>query len=179
MVGLGSSPGGALASYAAYATSADGSVIVGQGFHSAATSESEAFSWTQATGLVGLGDFDGGTSYSYAWDPSGDGSIIVGTGRSALGDEAFIWDSAHGMRNLRDVLISDYGVTDLSDWTLTTARGISADGQTIVGDGINPSGQVEAWRVTGVPEPSSALLLLSGSFLFLRRRSHRIHERKA
>lgn len=177
MVGLGSSAGGVLSSYSAYAISADGSVIVGQGFHSAATSESEAFSWTQATGLVGLGDLAGGTFYSYAWDTSGDGSIIVGAGRSASGDEAFIWDAAHGMRNLRDVLVSDYGVTDLTGWTLTSARAISADGQTIVGDGINPSGQTEAWRVTGVPEPSSVLLILSGSLYFMRRRTLRRHER--
>lgn len=173
MVGLGYLPGGY--SYSdALSISANGSVIVGQAFHSV-SSESEAFSWTEATGLVGLGDLPGGTFYSYAWDASSDGSLIVGTGRSATGDEAFLWDSAHGMRNLRDVLISDYGVTNLTGWTLSAARGISADGQTIVGDGINPSGQTEAWRVTGVPEPSSALLLLSGSLLLLLRRSLRTH----
>ena len=33
----------------------------------------------------------------------------------------------------------------LAGWTLTYARGISADGRTIVGDGMNPCGQPEAW----------------------------------
>ncbi len=81
------------------------------------------------------------------------------------------------MRNLRDVLISDHGVTNLAGWTLSTARGISVDGQTIVGDGINPAGQMEAWRVIGVPEPASIALLFFGGLFCLRRRSVRPHER--
>ena len=153
IVGLGSSADGTLRSYAAHAISANGNVIVGQGFHLAATTESEAFSWTQATGLVGLGDLPGGPFYSNAWDVSGDGTYIVGTVKSGAGDEAFIWDSFHGMRSLRNVLITDYGVTNLTGWTLLAARAISADGQTIVGDGINPSGQAEAWRVAGIGGP--------------------------
>ena len=148
MVGLGNSPDGVLKSYTANGISTDGSVIVGQGFHTD-NGSSEAFSWTQATGLAGLGHMTGG-SYSYAWDVSADGTYIVGADQVGNSSAAFIWDSAHGMRNLRDVLISDYGVTNLKGWTLSAARGISADGQTIVGDGINPSGQMEAWRVTGV-----------------------------
>src|SRR5262249_42234017 len=57
--------------------------------------------------------------------------------------EAFIWDSTNGMRKLRDVLISQGA--NLAGWTLTQATGISADGSIIVGTGINPAGNMEAW----------------------------------
>jgi hypothetical protein len=48
------------------------------------------------------------------------------------------------MRDLQTLLTSDYGL-DLTGWTLTTATGVSADGLTIVGTGIDPSGEEEAW----------------------------------
>jgi probable HAF family extracellular repeat protein len=174
VVGIGYLPSGYPSSNA-YAISGDGTTIVGQGFRIGAGTPSEAFRWTSATGMVGLGDLPGGTFYSYAWGVSGDGSVIVGTGKSVIGDEAFLWDTTHGMRNLRDLLISDYGVTNLTGWTLSAARAISEDGSTIVGDGINPFGQTEAWIVTGVPEPSAAfaVFLLCGAAFTMRRRSLR------
>ena len=50
-------------------------------------------------------------------------------------------------------------------WTLLEASGVSADGRTIVGTGINPDGNREAWMVTldNVPEPSA--LVSIGSLL--------------
>ena len=124
--------------------SKDGSHIVGWGESESGT---EAFRWTESEGMVGLGDLPGGDFYSIAWDVSSDGSIIVGEGSTALGNEAFIWDAVNGMRNLKEVLVNIYGL-DLTDWTLTSARGISADGLTIVGGGINPDGNTEAWIAT-------------------------------
>jgi hypothetical protein len=50
-----------------------------------------------------------------------------------------LWDAANGMRSVQDVLLNDFGM-DLSGWLLRQAKGISADGQTIVGIGVNPSG---------------------------------------
>ena len=50
----------------------------------------------------------------------------------------------------------------LGGWKLTDATGISADGQVIVGDGISPDGQTEAWMAI-VPEPGTALLVALGS----------------
>jgi len=53
-------------------------------------------------------------------------------------------------------------------WTLTEVADISADGRTVVGMGINPAGQEEAWMAT-VPEPSTLVLLAVGGLAALRR----------
>ena len=99
---------------------------------------------------------------------SADGSVIVGFGYSALGQEAFIWTQAEGLRNLRQVLINDYGL-ELTGWTLIDAYDISSDGRVIVGRGLNPSGDSEAWRAV-VPEPCGTALLGMGCAAFLARR---------
>jgi len=44
------------------------------------------------------------------------------------------------------LLIDEYGL-DLTGWKLTNAMDISADSLTIVGAGINPEGNYEAWIV--------------------------------
>jgi hypothetical protein len=45
----------------------------------------QAFRWTAAGGMQGLGDLPGGAFSSGAGGVSGDGSVIVGTGASAAG----------------------------------------------------------------------------------------------
>jgi probable HAF family extracellular repeat protein len=157
LTGLGDLPGGAVDSIAR-GISADGSTVVGA---SNSALGREAYRWTAPGNMVGLGDLPGGIFFSDAWDASADGSVVVGlslTGPSQ--SEAFVWDQANGMRNLRDVLVSDFGL-DLSGWSLTEARGLSDDGRTIVGHGTNPSGNTEAWMAV-IPEPTTALLLASG-----------------
>jgi len=144
---------------AAYGASYDGSVIVGttQG----PTGGAEAFRWTSATGMVGLGDLAGGLINSNGAAVSADGTIVFGWGNTSIGNEAFIWDAANGMRNLRTLLINDYGL-NLTGWILSTGTGMSADGRVFTGEGINPAGQTEAWiadiRPAEVPEPSSLIL---------------------
>jgi probable HAF family extracellular repeat protein len=140
MVGLGDLSGNIFASNA-LAVSADGSVIVGQGYGELGA---EAFRWTAASGMVGLGVLPDAYE-SYATGVSADGSVVVGQSRSfSSGFKAFIWTQANGMQSVEDLLSSTYGV-DLSGWTLIEATGISADGKTIVGYGTNSLGQYEAW----------------------------------
>lgn len=161
MVGLGDLPGGVPASRPA-AISADGGVVVGW---SISASGIEAFQWTETEGMIGLGDLPGGSFHSEAKGLSADGSIIVGT---ASGQIAFIWDIVNGMRSIQDILVSDFGL-DLTGWHLSDAIGISADGTTIVGNGINSMGNSEAWIAT-IPEPATFLLLALGCIVALRRR---------
>jgi uncharacterized membrane protein len=101
--------------------------------------------------MVGLGVLPGFISSS-SEAVSADGSVIVGSSRSATGIEAFVWDATHGMRSLRDVLVNNFGLgASLTGWTLTSANDISADGQFIVGTGTNPSGNTEAWLARLAP----------------------------
>jgi uncharacterized membrane protein len=92
----------------AYAVSGDGSIVVGQSYHTI---------WSYVTP-----DFKAG---------------VLGGGQETKANEiAFIWDGADGIRDLKNVLETKYGL-DLRDWRLTSATGISADGRTIVGNGVH------------------------------------------
>lgn len=135
---LGGLPGGAPhRGSAARAISADGSVIVG-GSESAA-GYMEAFRWTRATGMVGLGYLPGGFS-SYANAVSADGAVVVGGGNSSSGPKtAFVWTKNKGMQPLADVLAAK-GAKNVAGWTLEEATGISADGKTVIGVGQSPAG---------------------------------------
>lgn len=137
----------------AQAINTDGSVIVG-GYIRPGPGDSRAFRWTAENGIVNLGSLDIDES-AVATAVSGDGRIIVGTS----GARAFIWDAQHGMRDLRNVLIRDYGL-DLSQWGLDTATGISADGRVIVGKGAGPRGP-EAYMAV-IPEPGTIGGLIGG-----------------
>lgn len=143
----------------AWGVSADGSVVVGW-------DGAYAYRWTQATGKHSLGDLLGGAGYSSAWDVTPDGNTIVGASASNIGGGAFIWDEAHGMRSLMDIVTAS-GV-DLTGWQLVSANGISDNGMVIIGDGLNPNGGHEAWVII-IPEPSTSCLLVVGSILMRRR----------
>lgn len=74
------------------------------------------------------------------------------------------------MQDLQQVL-TGLGL-DLTGWDLWGAQGISADGRTITGFGLDPSDFDEAWIAT-IPEPSTGLLLglgLSGLAAWRRNR---------
>ena len=61
------------------------------------------------------------------------------------GFEAFVWDATTGS-SLRQVLVSQFGLGDsLRGWKLQAATAVSADGSVVVGYGMNPHGNREAW----------------------------------
>ena len=104
MVGLGAAGSGASD------VSADGSVVVG-------TWNEEAFRWTAATGMVGLGYLPG-TSKSQASSVSADGLVVAGSC-----GQAFRWTAATGM----------VGLGYLPGASKSQATGVSGDGSVIVG----------------------------------------------
>lgn len=164
--GLGDIPGGYFGSVAK-AVSDSGSVVVGTGASEVSGGTGEAFRWTQATGMVPLGDLPGGSFSSDAHDVSADGRIIVGSSDGGDGNGAVIWRNGRPIESLRSLLVNEYGLGDsLAGWQLSTATAISADGRTIVGNGINPDGNHEAWLVrfdsAPVPEPKSVILAILG-----------------
>jgi probable HAF family extracellular repeat protein len=80
--------------------SGDGLRVVGESY---STSGNQAFLWTAASGMVGLGDLPGGAFFSRAKDISFDGAVVVGISASASGNEAFRWTEATGMVALGDL----------------------------------------------------------------------------
>ncbi|MBZ0268077.1 hypothetical protein K8I85_07970, partial [bacterium] len=146
LVGMGDVPGGIF--YAiAWDVSADGSTICG----AARTSfgNDEIFVWTEAGGFVLPDATHGASGGSSGEAVSADGSVVVGYGPGG----PMIRDSAHGMRRLDD-LLAGLGV-DLTGWQLGVASGVSADGRTICGNGMNPDGHQEAW-IARLPEATAS-----------------------
>ena len=124
--------------------------------------------------MVNLGDLpqdQDGTLRSEALGVSADGTVVVGwaTPEPPVGRAAFIWDEPHGMRELQEILEA-LGL-DLTGWSLQHATDVSADGLTIVGDGVGPNGP-EGWiatipRSVIVPLPTAAWIGLAQIGLLL------------
>jgi probable HAF family extracellular repeat protein len=172
------------ASGTAASVSADGQVIVGSTIDPQLPFSSEAYRWTKAGGLVHLGDLPGDAFSSFATDVSADGSIVVGSSTTGpggtSGSEVFIWDEAHGMRNLRELLVAEHGLgAALEGWQLMHADAISSDGTVIVGWGEDPLGEPASWIVE-IPEPSTLLLatLASSGLVAMRLRGLRSGSRR-
>jgi probable HAF family extracellular repeat protein len=111
---------------AANGVSMDGSVVVGTSYnaHYAGNirlTQSQAFRWTQATGIVGLGYLPN-TNESEAIAVSGDGSVVAGNSTGGT-THLFRWTAAAGMTDL-GVLAGSYE---------SFAKAISLDGKVIVG----------------------------------------------
>ena len=99
--------------------------------------------WQEGT-MMDLGDIPGGGDYGYVWALNGDGSVAVGYADTGTSNGAMIWDAVHGIRSIADVLDS-VGV-DVSEWQLSQAMGVSADGKVVGGVGYNiTEGRTEGW----------------------------------
>lgn len=148
------------------AASYDGSAAAGRGGWW--PNDGRALRWTAAGGFEVLADPLGRYQGSEAVGISWDGQTIVGNGTIAnVGVEAFIWAAGAGMRPLAAVL-AELGV-DTSLWRDLVVSGVSADGLTIAGNGLNiAAGRTEGWVAT-IPEPN--VLLLVGVALLPRPRS--------
>lgn len=176
MIGLGNLVGGSGASealaispeakWAAGASSSD------FGDPTNGINQKEAVIWELATGdLIELGSLSGIPQHSVATGISADAKVVVGvSGGGGDQSQAFIWDEFHGMRSITGVL-TELGLADsLVGWRLSEATGVSADGFTVAGFGINPNGDFEAWRAV-VPEPNTfSILFAAGILLALRQR---------
>jgi hypothetical protein len=159
----------------AYATTPDGSVVVGGGYYT--ENGSEAWRWTAATGTQPIGILPEArpttermpasklsarldrTKPDAAQDPNGflppesfafavnaDGNVAVGaSGRWPI-RTATIWTPDTGLIPLADY-VTAHGVTIPDGWALSAATAISADGKTIGGWGIDAEGIMAAYIV--------------------------------
>ncbi len=152
MQNLGTLPGGAKSE--ATAISTDSSAVAGV---SGTPNGDHTSRWTSGGSMQDLGVLSGGSS-SLVFAICGDGSTVAGSGDSA----AFFWAPALGMVDLNTYLAT-LGI-DLTGWTLDIARGISADGSTIAGDGTF-NGEGRSSVITGVPTPGAVGLLGLGGLV--------------
>lgn len=144
MLSLGNLPDGD--ECVANGTSADGSVVVGSDYVVDAqwNSTQTAWRWTAATGMQSLGQLPGGQA-SEALAVSPDGAVIVGWAEQGGSTQAFVWDAAHGLRKLKDVL-QQQGVPGLGGWSLDAATGIAgAAPYAIAGTGADTQGLYAGW----------------------------------
>ncbi|MDB9423458.1 PEP-CTERM sorting domain-containing protein [Microcystis aeruginosa CS-564/01] len=130
--------------------SADGSVVVGV---SNSANGDEAFRWTQATGMVGLGTLPGGAFASIAYGVSADGSVVVGTTNGSNFGQAFRWTQATGM----------VGLGELAGDNNSIAYGVSGDGSVVVGYGNSANGD-EAFIWNGTQGMRSLKQVLTNDY---------------
>ena len=138
IIGIGVLPG-STSSYA-YGVSGDGSTVVG-------VSGTMAFRWTTGSGIQDLGKL-AGASLAGAYAANYDGSIIVGDSTKSQ-SRAFKWSQSSGMEAL-DVPSS----SGRWGWSNTMAFGISSNGLSISGYGLDTSYHSLKW---GAPSYSLSI----------------------
>jgi probable HAF family extracellular repeat protein len=134
--------------------SADGSVVAGSA--NVGPDHREAFRWTLAEGMVGIGDLPGGSFFSEASAVSPDGDTVVGNSVSATAQESMRWTAADGMSTLGLLPGSPGG------FSLGTARDVADEG-TIVGYSVAQGNNIRAYRWTSAEGMVSLGTLPGGS----------------
>lgn len=127
------------------ASSYDGSIVAGNdGFF---VIMQKSYIWNRKDGIVYLGELPN-RRWSEVNDISANGRVVVGVSFDDFEDDiSFYWSEETGMVDLREMLVDTYNI-DLDGWVLTEAVGISADCKVIVGNGTNPDGVQEGWKVS-------------------------------
>lgn len=132
--------------------SENGSLISGHVAYYSLEKDTEAVLWTHvdqldSASMINLGDFQGGNFSSRANDISADGSVVVGSGTSDSGREAFRWTwmdiNSNGQIDPAETLgsHSEFGLGDLPGGTFySSATAVSADGSVIVGSSNSAQG---------------------------------------
>jgi Predicted integral membrane proteins containing uncharacterized repeats len=146
---LGAASGNSASS--TWGMSGDGNTIVGLGWISAGTAH--AVKWTSAGGVVDLGSIVAGRS-SRANAVNNDGSVIVG------------WqdEDSGGRRGAKWVDGVETFILDNTGNTVGEASGVSADGKTIIGQGIpNPYVWNEVSGLTDITHPNAGPFFRGGA----------------
>ena len=102
-----------------FGVSDDGTVVAGSSHSGNRNAPSQAFRWTDATGMVGLGNMTGAGGNGQQ-PLSADGSRIAGNSGSP--QQVFLYSQVDGIRNLGNLGIDTY-----------RSSGISGDGNVVVG----------------------------------------------
>jgi probable HAF family extracellular repeat protein len=123
---------GTLGGNNSYATgiSADGSAVVGR---ADTATDTRAFRWTAAGGMVDLGTLGG--PGSVATGVSANGAVVVGYSDTLTVTRAFRWTQSEGMQSVEDWLRTN-GVSVPSNIT-ATAQATNTDGSVVVGQLAN------------------------------------------
>jgi hypothetical protein len=115
----------------------------------------ELFRWSEDEGIVSLGTPPGITPRHVRSitpslsDISADGTVFEARALLTSGEyQNFVWREGIGMRTFDSILRDELGLADaIEGWQFArlSISSISDDGLVMVGHGINPSGQFEAW----------------------------------
>lgn len=92
------------------------------------------------------------------------GRVVMGFHDGNLSPDSFDADDSFFVNRLsgKVVLLSEILAVELpqlSEWSRMTVKAVSADGNTVVGEGINPTGGLESWTISGFKKPLLARLL--------------------
>lgn len=126
----------------------DGSVVAGSKFPPIPASV--GLIWSASEGFVELGILSNGVPAGYPLAMTPDARVIAGGSSlsprvgSPTSANAYFWTKRRGPLLLQPYLLK-LGLP-VTGWTLTAVTGISDDGMTICGKGIDPSGKIRAWR---------------------------------
>jgi hypothetical protein len=86
------------------------------------------------------------TDWEFTPKVSPDGTLVFGNGSTEWPGNASVWDQVHGDRDLRDLLVSEYGLAEqLQGWQLHFVYQSSLNNRVLVGHGIDPSGDNATW----------------------------------